>query len=169
MRLLLAGGGVERGHVEGIDNGTSARLPPFDWLARARAHGAPIHEASTLRSIVDALEADGVDRAVTHEIEAFNAACRGHRPFAVARATNHTALETAPFYALRCKPAITATCGGIAVDAQLRVLDAAGRPLPNLYAAGVDAGGVFGRTYGGFLSWALVSGRRAGAASAVLW
>ena len=62
-------------------------------------------------------------------------------------------IERAPFYALRCKAAITATCGGIAVDDQLRMLDAEGLPLAGLYAAGVDAGGVYGRTYGGFLTW----------------
>ena len=33
-------------------------------------------------------------------------------------------------------------------------------------AAGVDAGGVYGRTYGGFLGWSLVSGRKAGRSAA---
>ena len=39
-------------------------------------------------------------------------------------------------------------------------------PLPGLFAAGVDAGGVYGRTYGGFLGWSLVSGRQAGCSAA---
>jgi fumarate reductase flavoprotein subunit len=52
------------------------------------------------------------------------------------------------------------------VDDSLRVLDASLSPLPGLFAAGVDAGGVYGRTYGGFLGWSLVSGRRAGRSAA---
>jgi predicted oxidoreductase len=67
---------------------------------------------------------------------------------------------------LRCVAGITATCGGIAVDDHGRVLDERRQPLPRLYAAGVDAGGVYGKTYGGFLAWALVSGRRAGRSAA---
>ena len=45
-------------------------------------------------------------------------------------------------------------------------LDSDGDPIAGLFAAGVDAGGVYGRRYGGFLAWSLVSGRTAGANAA---
>ena len=51
--------------------------------------------------------------------------------------------------------------GGIRVDADARVLDRDGRPIPGLFAAGADAGGVFHVGYAGGLASALVFGRRA--------
>jgi predicted oxidoreductase len=63
-------------------------------------------------------------------------------------------------------PGITGTSGGIAVDPNCRVLDASGKALPALFAAGIDAGGVYGKHYGGFLGWSLVSGRKAGRSAA---
>ena len=148
---------------EGIDTGTSGRLPLFDWLARARAHDVSLLEAPTLAALCNLLAGAGVDHvALAAELHAYNHACRSGEQLPVPRGDLRIAIESPPFYALRCKAAITATCGGIAIDASMRVLDARGQPIPGLFAAGVDAGGVYGRTYGGFLSWALVSGRRAG-------
>jgi predicted oxidoreductase len=75
-------------------------------------------------------------------------------------------VEKAPLYAVRCVPGITCTTGGVCVDGRGRVLDRENRPIPGLFAAGVDAGGVFGRHYAGFLGWALVSGRLCGSSAA---
>src|SRR4029079_11347168 len=53
--------------------------------------------------------------------------------------------------------------GGLAVDAQHRVLDAQGQPLPGLFAAGATGqGGLLLKGHGHHLAWAFVSGRRAG-------
>ena len=53
--------------------------------------------------------------------------------------------------------------GGLAVDAQHRVLDAGDRPIPGLYAAGATGqGGLLLKGHGHHLAWAFVSGRRAG-------
>ena len=53
--------------------------------------------------------------------------------------------------------------GGLAVDAQHRVLGADGSPLPGLYAAGsTGQGGLLLKGHGHHLAWAFVSGRRAG-------
>jgi predicted oxidoreductase len=110
------------------------------------------------------LAAQGVAAAVGDEIRRYNDACRAGTTsdLAVPKRGNALAIEGSPLYALRCVAGITATCGGLAIDPQGRVLDDAKRPLPGLYAAGVDAGGVFGKTYGGFLSWSAISGRIAG-------
>ncbi|MGH9837554.1 MAG: FAD-dependent oxidoreductase [Blastocatellia bacterium] len=45
-------------------------------------------------------------------------------------------IETPPFYALLTHATSLITFGGIAVDGELRVMDEAGKPIPNLYAAG---------------------------------
>ena len=154
---------IRRG--EGLDEGTTSTLPKFDWLARARTLGAPILEAASLDALCAALATEGVDAAALGaELKVYNAAAaagEGAR-LAPARLQNALVLDHAPFYALRCVAGITATCGGIAVDAQCRVLNRAHKPIKGLFAAGVDAGGVYGKTYGGFLAWSLVSGLRAG-------
>ena len=65
------------------------------------------------------------------------------------------------------------TQGGLAIDAQARVLDTKGRPFPNLFAAGGAAVGVSGSQASGYLSGnglltATVFGRIAGQSAAKL-
>jgi succinate dehydrogenase/fumarate reductase flavoprotein subunit len=70
---------------------------------------------------------------------------------------------TPPFYAAQVWPILSNTQGGPRHDAQQRVLDAADRPIPGLYAAG-ELGSFFGHIYllGGNLSEGIVGGRIAG-------
>lgn len=77
-------------------------------------------------------------------------------------------LRTAPFYALQLFPMTRKSMGGLAIDADTRVLDTAGRPIPGLYAAGEVTGvaGING-SYGGegtFLGPSVFLGRIAGTA-----
>ena len=58
----------------------------------------------------------------------------------------------APFYAVKVTGALFHTQGGLDIDAQCRVLDAQGQPLPNLLAAGGAARGVSGDAVWGYLS-----------------
>ena len=55
-------------------------------------------------------------------------------------------IEKPPFYAIRACGITVLSPAGLAVDAELGVLDDAGEPIPNLYAAGEILG--FGRTSG---------------------
>ena len=68
-------------------------------------------------------------------------------------------LSEPPFLAVRVHAAVTHTTGGIRIDERARVLDAQGRPVPDLYAAGADTGGIFTDGYGSGLAAALVYGR----------
>ncbi|MCD6078040.1 MAG: Fumarate reductase/succinate dehydrogenase flavoprotein-like protein, partial [Ramlibacter sp.] len=78
---------------------------------------------------------------------------------------------------------ITFTCGGLAVDLDMRVLrrsasvtmlplvrapadELQATPVPRLFAAGCDVGGISGWSYMGGLAQALVTGRVAGASAA---
>jgi succinate dehydrogenase/fumarate reductase flavoprotein subunit len=64
--------------------------------------------------------------------------------------------------AVKVAPYITHTVGGLAVDAGCRVLrEVDGRPIPGLYAAGVEVGGVSVGGYTSGLASALVFGRTA--------
>ena len=69
-----------------------------------------------------------------------------------------------PFVAFPVTCGITFTFGGVRVDADARVLDRAGRPIPGLYAAGELVGGLFFHNYpgGSGLTAGAVFGRRAG-------
>jgi succinate dehydrogenase/fumarate reductase flavoprotein subunit len=66
-----------------------------------------------------------------------------------------------PFVAVHVQASITHTIGGLRVDDGGRVLDDAGEPVPGLYAAGADAGGISTGGYASGLAAALVLGRRA--------
>ena len=58
----------------------------------------------------------------------------------------------APYYAVKVTGALFHTQGGLAIDAQCRVLHHNGQPFPNLLAAGGAAGGVSGNAVWGYLS-----------------
>jgi len=61
--------------------------------------------------------------------------------------------------AVRVKPGITHTIGGLRIDRRARVVGDKGQPVPGLCAAGVDAGGVAAGGYASGLAAALVFGR----------
>ena len=56
-------------------------------------------------------------------------------------------IEHGPFYAVRIVPGSLGTFAGLRGDAQARVLDAQGRPVAGLYAAGNDMASVMGGHY----------------------
>ena len=70
-------------------------------------------------------------------------------------------LTEPPFLAVRVRASVTHTIGGLRIDEQARVLTVDGAPVPGLYAAGADAGGIFTGGYGSGLAGALVFGRLA--------
>jgi succinate dehydrogenase/fumarate reductase flavoprotein subunit len=70
-------------------------------------------------------------------------------------------LREPPFWTLEVQPTITFTFGGLRADADGRVRDPYGRPIPGLFAAGADVGGVQDTGYVGGLILGLVFGPRA--------
>lgn len=58
-------------------------------------------------------------------------------------------IDNAPYYAVAINLGDLGTKGGLKADAQARVVDGAGRPIANLYAAGNNAGSPFGNCYPG--------------------
>jgi tricarballylate dehydrogenase len=74
-------------------------------------------------------------------------------------------LEAGPFYAYGVTCGITFTFGGVKADTHGRVLDADGKRIEGLYAAGEMLGGLFSTNYPGGtgLAAGCVFGRRAGA------
>src|SRR3954471_2622386 len=58
-------------------------------------------------------------------------------------------IEAGPFYAVTILPGSLGTFAGLDTDAQARVLNATGEPIPGLYAVGMDAASMMG----GFSPW----------------
>ncbi|MCK8787183.1 FAD-dependent oxidoreductase [Roseomonas sp. NAR14] len=77
-------------------------------------------------------------------------------------------IETGPFYAVKVVPGSFGTFAGLKADAEARVLDGAGRPIPGLYAAGSDMASVMGGYYpagginlGPAMTFGFIAGRHA--------
>ena len=130
-----------------------------------------------LGSRLDGVDAEGFLRTARE----FNAAVRRDVPFDPSsrdgRSTRGLALDKSNWanpldqplfeaFAVTC--GITFTFGGLAVDRRAIVLDASGRPIPGLFAAGELVGGLFYDNYpgGSGLTAGAVFGRLAGAGAA---
>lgn len=77
-------------------------------------------------------------------------------------------LERGPFFAVKVIPGSFGTFAGLKTDASARVLDAAGAPIPGLYAAGTDMASVMGGHYpagginlGPAMTFGYIAGRHA--------
>lgn len=76
-------------------------------------------------------------------------------------------VRTAKFYAMKAVPFALGTLGGIKINHKTEVIDKNQVAIPGLYAAGNDAGGLYGDSYdvvlaGSTLGFAINSGRIAG-------
>jgi predicted oxidoreductase len=140
-----------------------------------RLTGQPLIDAERLTRLVEARDREianpfGKDAQVTAIHGARN--YRGDKLIRVA--TPHRLLDPAagPLIAVRLHVLTRKTLGGLHTDLDGRVLDAAGAPVPGLYAAGeatgFGGGGMHGYNAleGTFLGGCLFSGRTAGRAAA---
>jgi hypothetical protein len=155
-------------------------------VERARQAGGPVVQADTLEALAGQMQAWGFPpHEVLRTLREFNTAIRageGHALQPPRRGEPH-AVAQAPFTAALVRAAITFTCGGLSVDLDMRVLRRAASvsmlplarapaselqvsPIPGLFAAGCDVGGVSGASYMGGLAQALVTGRVAGTQAA---
>ena len=75
-------------------------------------------------------------------------------------------LDKGPYYAVKITTRCLGTLGGIKIDEGIRAVNEKGAPIPGLWVAGADAGGMYGNSYvqveGGTLGFAYTSGRIAG-------
>lgn len=133
-------------------------------------------QAGTIEELAERME--GVDSAaLVDEIRAYNASVQTHVPFdptvkdgrgtqglAVDKTNWANTIDEPPFEAYGITCGITFTFGGLAVDAEARVISEEGQPLPGIYAAGELVGGLFYFNYPGGtgLTSGAVFGRTAG-------
>ncbi len=117
--------------------------------------------------MLDAVAGWGVPPlALANTLDQWAAAAAGHEfALEIPRAVRPEPIDDPPFHALEVQPAITFTFGGLRVDPDGRVLDRDGAPVPGLFAAGADAGGLQDVRYVGGLALGLVFGPRAALAA----
>lgn len=145
------------------ERGTFNILPPNPRLEQ---NGGTVHRAGTLEELADIA---GLDQAgLVAQVRSYNEAVRSGTlaSMSPARSTQKFEafpIEKAPFYAIPAVAGVTYTMGGIAIDADARVLTPEGRPLPGLYAVGCATGGLEGgkdKGYVGGLVKSSVTGLR---------
>lgn len=145
-------------YVEGAET-----LDKFRLAYTRGARAAIAHDLDELEALPEEWGYPGV--TARNALAAFNAQCAGGAP-QPPRALDVQPLVDPPYYVIEVVPAITNTWGGLQVDAEARVLDRAGTPIPGLLAAGADIGGLYDRAYGGGIAAGLTFGLRAAAAVA---
>lgn len=100
-------------------------------------------------------------------INEYNNACeRGYDKVFLKNRRFLVPLSTPPFYAIETRAEFHGTIGGIKINENMEVIDNQDKPIPGLYAAGVDTGGWQIETYGPLsgtaFGFAVNSGRIAG-------
>ena len=153
-----------------FDERIAAIARQFADFREAEALGAVI-EAPTLAILAERLNVPLP--ALTHSLIETEQSIRSGRPDRFGRGFAGLVSLAPPFKAVKVTGALFHTQGGLAVDGTARVLDASGKPLANLFAAGGAAAGVSGPSASGYLSGnglltATVLGRLAGQAAAVI-
>jgi fumarate reductase flavoprotein subunit len=142
----------------------------FEDFRQAEAAGAVI-EAATIAQLALRLNVPVV--TLGESLSEVEAAKRGGGADRFGRSFAGGEPLTPPFKAVKVTGALFHTQGGLAVEAEARVLATGGRRLPNLFAAGGAAAGVSGSHASGYLSGnglltATVLGRVAGRSAAAL-
>jgi len=134
-----------------------------DRIAAAQAAGGRYSKTRTKEEMLDVVAGWGVaPMALAKTLDQWADAATGDEfALEIPRAVRPEPIIDPPFHALEVQPAITFTFGGLRVDPDGRVLDRDGAPVPGLFAAGADAGGLQDVRYVGGLALGLVFGPRA--------
>lgn len=136
----------------------------YEWSKdnQAEINAGIIKQAADLTGLARITGIDERDLQAT--ILTWNKACRAETDGDWQRPpTSMLPIEKPPFYVAEVWPIVSNTQGGPIHDVHQRILDAAGQPIPGLYAAG-ELGSVFGHLYmsGGNIAECFAGGLIAG-------
>jgi fumarate reductase flavoprotein subunit len=137
-------------HRGWMTRATEFPIPANPHLLRA---GATIHVASDITTLANqaGLPADALNATVITYNQALVEGRGLHlTPPRSPRVWTPAPINTAPFYAIPLVAGLTYTTGGIAIDAQGRVLTSSGSVIEGLYAAGSCTGGHEGGPQAGY-------------------
>ncbi len=149
FRKIIGNNGVTPAEVDKwlASNGKSA--PVF-------AHGNTLEEAAAAAGV----DATGL-KATIERYNGFVKAGKDEDFGRPVRFMKKTIDTSGPMYLVEQKPRFATSLGSVVVDTSLHVLDKAGRPIPNLYAAGEVANAVHGddSAPGANVGWGITSGK----------
>lgn len=115
------------------------------WFKEILDYGAA-KKADTVEELAAAIGVDAQRLAAT--IATYNEAAAGKTSDPFGRTIFGVAPLKAPFWHTRVVPALLSTQGGLMIDDAAHVLSDAGRPIPDLFAAGGAVAGISGREGG---------------------
>ena len=137
----------------------------FTSLLNKLASTNVIFVADTIEELAEKM---GVDKDnLAKSVEQYNnAKKKGEDDLFFSDTKRMIPVEQGPFYAVKFIARNLGTLGGATIDEKMHALAPNGEPVPNLYVAGADASGMYGKAYvdfeGGTLGFAYISGRLAG-------
>ena len=166
---------VQRMLERGIDKNVVIGIPPgskptdfYREMKAALERGTTeIFEADSVEGLAAKM---GVSPAVLKStIDEYNAFCEKHHDDLFAKNNKYLwPIKGPKFYAVKARTVFLGTMGGIKINEKTEVVDKKEAVIPGLYAAGFDAGGMYGDSYaiknssGLSSAFALNSGRIAG-------
>ncbi|MHB2041012.1 FAD-dependent oxidoreductase [Aerococcus mictus] len=157
---------------EGIKIGVGVLVPTGtklvgidDELSQGQANG-DVFIADSIEDLAEQLQFSQAELRQT--IADYNKISESRQDNLFAKKPKYAApIEAGPFYAIRCANHFLGTLGGIKINEKAEVVTSENRPIAGLYAAGNDAGGMYGDSYdlnlpGGTFGFAVNFGRIAG-------
>jgi hypothetical protein len=129
-------------------------LGGIDKYIAYKTAGAPTAKADTIEELARQMQDWGVGivaDSVIHDVNEYNQAAKNGKTWALpipkTSAEHALVQEHPPYYAILGQAGITSTHGGIRVNELGQVLHRSMRPIPGLFAAGVDVGNFNNCTY----------------------
>lgn len=146
VKQRLMENGIERAMVMEFPPGS--RVTELDRELDA-ALGSRSTEVFAADSIPELAEKIGVDPAVLQAtVDEYNGFCeKGHDDLFAKDPKYLRPIKGPKFYAIRARTIFLGTLGGIKINHKTEVIDKKDSVIPGLYAAGYDAGGMYGDGY----------------------
>lgn len=124
-----------------------------------------VYKGDTIEELAKAMNVDVA--TLQASVNQYNQAiASGHDDAYAANTSRLEEVKEGPYYAVKYVARNLGTLGGIRINENMQVLDKDFNVIKGLYAAGADAGGMYGKAYvdfeGGTLGFAYTSGRLAG-------
>jgi fumarate reductase flavoprotein subunit len=166
---------IKRYMEKGIDKNVNIEILPGakplnleKEMQAAFARGTTeLFEAESIEGLAAKMDVDA--SLFKSTVEEYNKSCYEHHDTLFAKDAKYMRpLVGLKYYAIRARTVFLGTMGGIKINYKTEVVDKKDKVIPGLYAAGFDAGGMYGDSYpiqhasGLSSGFALNSGRLAG-------
>jgi fumarate reductase flavoprotein subunit len=163
----LVENGIDKAHGTGLLPGARLTELERDLAVAIQSGNSEVFEAGSVRELAEKI---GVTPATLQRtVDEYNRFCeKRHDDLFVKDPKYLRPLQGPRFYAIRARTICLGTMGGIKINERCEAVDTKGRVIPGLYAAGYDAGGMYGDSYpirpssGLSSGFAINSGRIAG-------